>query len=104
MPSRGGVLRLRPAGGEGCLELLVEIDTVSDENDAWIDDFRVERQSPCQHDHRERLTGPLRVPDDAALAAAFGIPLLHFGEDILDREELLIAGNLLDAEVKQREA
>jgi hypothetical protein len=43
------------------------------------------------------------VPDHTAVAAALGIPLLHFGKDVFDGEVLLIAGNLLYTKVEQGE-
>ena len=50
---------------------------------------------PAEEGHQERLAGALRVPDDAALAAA--VARREHGVDCLpDGMELVVAGDLLD--------
>ena len=102
-----------PAGGahgrhlarlEGVPDLLVEVVSVGDDDEARVGNVRVECQRPAEHDHSQRLARSLRVPDHAAPAAALHVELLGAFHRRPHAEELLVAGHLALAAVEHREA
>ena len=96
--------RFQLAGLEGVLDLLVQVGAVGDDDDPRVDDLPVEGECAAKHDHGEGLARALGVPDYAALASAVGANMLDALHGPLDREELLVAGDLADAGVEDREA
>ena len=92
------------AGLEGVFDLVVQVGPVGDDDDPRVDDLLVERQRPSEHDHRQRLARALGVPDYTALPLAVGANMLDALHGPLDREELLVTGDLADAAVEDREA
>lgn len=81
---------------EGLPNLVVQVDTIGDEDDAGILDVRIESEGLAEHDHGQGFAGALGVPDDAAFAAAQGVALLHTFQCFADGEVLLVAGDLFD--------
>ena len=104
MRAAGRPDRLHLARPEGVFDLPVEVVTVGDDHDTRIGDVLVERQSAAQHDHGQRLAGPLGVPDDTAPTATVRVKLLDPFHSMPDTEELLVAGDLAHPAVKDREA
>ena len=104
MPPRFGTIRRQAAGREGVAELLVEIDAVGDQHDARRADIKIEHQRLGQHHHRQRLARTLRVPDDAASPSPGIVALLDPTDDALDREKLLVTGNLAPPAIEYRKS
>ncbi len=94
---------VQAAGGEGVLQLPVQVLPIRHQDDPRIDQPRIEGQVPDQHHHGQRLPRPLGVPDDAPLAAAVAVPLPDPFQRRLHHEILLVAGDLLDAAVEDGE-
>ena len=98
-----GLHRLEVAGAEGVPDLVVEVGAVGDDDDARVGDVGRQRERASQHDHGERLAGALGVPDDASLPAAVEVAVPDAVERAVDREVLLMARDLADAGVENRE-
>ena len=56
-----------------------------------------------EHHHRERLSAPLRMPDDAALPVAAAVVLVNGLDDLFHGKVLLIAADLFDVCIVQHE-
>ena len=105
IPTGCRLLGLQAAGGERVPELLVQVDAVGHQHDARIRDVLSPAPSalasmtmvsdlpqPCVC----QITPPCRRPSLSRC--------LHPLDDLAHGEELLIARDLLDAEIEQREA
>src|SRR4051812_27652514 len=65
----GGALNdiyLLPAQTRGGTELFLQIAPVGDDDDLELSQLRRGAHLAHEEDHRQRLTGPLRMPDDPA--------------------------------------
>ena len=74
----GNILRLvrdaaqrRPMGIESAKQLVVEVVTVRDKNDGWIAQRLGKLKLAHEEQHRQRLAGALRVPNQTTLAAFY---------------------------------
>ena len=101
MSARSGIHHLAPALLEGVGNLAVEVGAVGHHHDSRARYLPQLGYGLGQQHHGERLAAPLRVPHHAALALAV-VESPHPRNNLLDREILLIAGQLLDAPVVDR--
>ena len=98
-----GALRLQAAPAERLPDLLVQIYAIGDQHDLLVEDGKILGDRGSEHDHRERLSAALRVPDDTAqpppLRVGVPYPLHH----VPHTEVLLIPRDLFLARVVERE-
>ena len=93
--SAGCACRFQPCMRKRLHDLPVQFLSVRYNNNA---------RSPCKfhknvfgkHHHRERLSAPLRMPDDAALPVAAAVVLVNGLDNLFHSKILLITANLFD--------
>ena len=78
--------------------LFVKVFSVCYYNDLGACDATLDHLG--EHHHRQRLTRPLRMPDEPSLPSACGIQFADAFHDLLDGKILLIPGDLFDLAVK----
>ena len=100
---RAGMAHKTVAVLEGLLDLHIQLGAVRHDDQARILELLIEGEGLAQHHHRQGLARTLGMPDHPALSASFAVALLHLFDDRLDAEELLMAGDLALAVVKEGE-
>ena len=96
MLTRGRSCRGEPCVSKGLGDLLIKLFSVCNNNNARVKAAHFHKDILRHHNHSQRLTTALCMPNNTALTVSCAIILLNCPDDFFNGKKLLITADLFD--------